>query len=117
MKMLNDYDWPGNVRQLEHLIDQIVITNNSTELTVQMLPAEITSTVSRDNFETDTQTGSETEKPIPSIAEMERMLILQALELSSNSVPAAARHLGLSEATLYRKIKKYKIPRTGGITD
>jgi len=36
MKLLNAYDWPGNVRQLEHLIDQVVITNNCTELTPQM---------------------------------------------------------------------------------
>lgn len=43
---------------------------------------------------------------------MEEDLILRALELFSGSVPAAARHLGLSEATLYRKIKKMGLKRT-----
>ena len=112
MKLLDAYDWPGNVRQLEHLIDQVVITNNSTELTPQMLPPEIANKTPRDNLETETQTSDTAGKLIPSIPEMEQQLILKTLELTSNSVPAAAKHLALSEATLYRKIKKFGIKRT-----
>lgn len=112
IKLLEAYDWPGNVRQLEHLIDQIVITNNSTEFTAEMLPSEIVGTASRRKLDTDILTSGAADKPILSIPEMERRLILQALELTSDSVPAAAKHLGLSEATLYRKIKKFGISRT-----
>ena len=108
MKLLKSYDWPGNVRQLEHLIGQIVITNNTTELTAEMLPPEINESASRRSAHIDTETGCEPGEPIPSIQEMEHRLILQALELTSGSVPEAARHLGLSEATLYRKIKKLR---------
>ena len=114
MKLLKAYDWPGNVRQLEHLISQIVITNNTTELKPEMLPPEITESTSWRSPHIDTETGCEPGESIPSIQEMERRLILQALELTSGSVPEAARHLGLSEATLYRKIKKLRA--TGRIT-
>lgn len=51
-------------------------------------------------------------KDIPSISDMERSLIIQALESSSYSVPVAAKILGFSEATLYRKIKKFGLTRT-----
>jgi DNA-binding NtrC family response regulator len=108
MKLLKAYDWPGNVRQLEHLISQIVITNNTTELTAELLPAEITESTSPPSPHIDTETGFEPGESVPSIQEMERRLILHALELTSGSVPEAARHLGLSEATLYRKIKKLR---------
>ena len=50
-------------------------------------------------------------KAVPSISEMERQLILEALRLTSGSVPEAAKQLGLSPATLYRKVKKFGISR------
>jgi len=112
MRLLNAYDWPGNVRQLEHLIDQIVITNNSAELTVEMLPPEVTKRASRDSSHISAQTDKRPDKTLLSIQKMEHSLILQALELTSGSVSEAAEHLGVSEATLYRKIKKFRISRT-----
>ncbi len=112
MTLLEAYEWPGNVRQLEHLIDQVVITNNSTELAADMLPPEMTRKTSPAASHINTQTDSGLDKTIPSIRKMEQNLIIRALELTSGSVQAAARHLGISEATLYRKIKKFGISRT-----
>jgi len=112
MNLLNGYDWPGNIRQLEHLIDQIVITNNAAQLTAEMLPSDITEGVSRIEIEAGAHSDEPTEQSIPSISQMERTLIVKALELSNDSVPAAAKQLGLSEATLYRKIKKFGLSRS-----
>lgn len=112
MKLLGSYDWPGNVRQLEYLIHQIMITNNGPELTVKMLPADMTDDFLEDKLFAGSQTDIFEKKNIPSISDMEHRLIVQALESSSNSVPAAARILGISEATLYRKIKKFGLMRT-----
>jgi DNA-binding NtrC family response regulator len=110
LTLLTSYDWPGNVRQLEHLIDEIVITNNNPELTADMLPAEIARAlphaVGQEAAPQQAQTA------VLSIEKMEQNLILRALELTSGSVREAARQLGLSEATLYRKIKKFGISRT-----
>jgi DNA-binding NtrC family response regulator len=111
MKILDAYDWPGNVRQLEHLIDRIVITNNSAELTAPMLPAELGESVSWLGARTNARTGENRDADVLSIHQMEHKLVLRALELTSGSVREAARHLGLSEATLYRKIKKFGISR------
>ena len=110
MRLLKAYDWPGNVRQLEHIIDQIIIVNNTTKITTEILPPEIANAASRSRLDTDTPSGIG-DKLIPSISQMEQQLIVQALKLTSNSVPSAAKHLGLSEATLYRKIRKYGISR------
>ena len=49
---------------------------------------------------------------MPTIEEMEHRLIRQALTLTANSVPQAAKQLGISEATLYRKIKKFGLTKT-----
>ncbi len=111
MKMLEAYDWPGNVRQLEHIIDQVIIVNNTTKITTEMLPHEISASASRRRTRIDIQTCSVDDNHIPSISQMERQLIAQTLMVTSNSVPSAAKSLGLSEATLYRKIRKYNISR------
>ena len=112
MRLIEAYEWPGNIRQLENLIGQIVITNNESEITPEMLPPEIRKGTHRVSTSLNSQSGTEPHKTIPSIEEMERSLILEALELTSGSVPNAAKQLGLSEATLYRKIKKFGITRT-----
>ncbi|MHC5061436.1 MAG: sigma-54-dependent transcriptional regulator [Planctomycetota bacterium] len=111
MRLLEAYSWPGNVRQLEHIIDQIIIINNVTKITPQILPQEITNTVPPGKPDADISADNLTNQAIPSISQMEKQLIIQALELNADSIPAAAKSLGLSEATLYRKIKKYQISR------
>jgi DNA-binding NtrC family response regulator len=111
MRIFEQYNWPGNIRQLEHLIDQIVITNTGAELTADMLPAELTAKATEGAGEKELQADEFAGKTIPSIEQMEHQLILRALELTENSVPRAAERLGLSEATLYRKLKKFGISR------
>lgn len=112
MHSLKEYDWPGNVRQLENIINQIVITNNDSELTPEMLPKEITTASLGKCSRQIRAEDNGTLDYLPSIAQMEEDLILRALGLFSGSVPDAAKHLGLSEATLYRKIKKMGLKRS-----
>jgi len=108
---LGSYNWPGNIRQLEHLIDQIVITNNGNELKERMLPVEIMEQKAERGVPVDIRSVKKSGKPVLSIREMEHNMILQALEQTSGAVQEAAKYLGLSEATLYRKIKKLGISR------
>jgi DNA-binding NtrC family response regulator len=109
--LLERYAWPGNVRQLEHVINQVVIMNQGTELTPEMLPTEIRETGQLGVTAIDTETAKDASRTVPTISEMERQLILEALHLTSGSVPEAAKQLGLSSATLYRKVKKFGIGR------
>jgi transcriptional regulator with PAS, ATPase and Fis domain len=110
MEVLESYNWPGNVRQLEHVIDQVVITTTGGELAVDVLPEELKEAPKR-HREVGAKAAEHLAAGIPSIQEMERELILRALRVTSGSVHEAAKHLGLSEATLYRKIKKYGLSR------
>ncbi len=111
MSLMENYSWPGNVRQLEHVISQIVIVNSGDELNAQMLPAEIRQAERSAVAATITDGAAASPQPVPTILEMERQLILAALRLTSGSVLDAAQQLGLSPATLYRKVKKFGINR------
>jgi len=111
MRLLERYEWPGNIRQLEHVISQVVIVNGEAELTPEMLPTEIRQAERSVAAVTPDEETTDSPKAVLSISEMERQLILEALRLTSGSVPEAAKQLGLSPATLYRKVKKYGISR------
>ena len=112
MILLEAFNWPGNVRQLKNIIGQIVITTNDAEITSETLPPEMEGVIPEFGFAGVLPTNGEATRTIPSISEMEKRLILEALELASGSVSNAAKHLGLSESTLYRKIKRFGISRT-----
>ena len=103
---LQAYDWPGNIRQMENLISQIVIINAEEELTLEMLPEAIRRAMPAGGTVVAT-TGAVSQRRIPSIEQMERHLIFEALEQTQGAVAPAAELLGLSPATLYRKIKKF----------
>jgi DNA-binding NtrC family response regulator len=111
MRLMERYHWPGNVRELEHVISQIVIMSGGSELKPEMLPTEMQQAERMDAALTADDVGTDTARSIPTISEMEHQLILEALRLTSGSVPDAAKQLGLSPATLYRKVKKYGISR------
>jgi DNA-binding NtrC family response regulator len=110
MDILKAYPWPGNVRQLEHVIDQVVITNSETELIADMLPDEIAAATTKASIAPEKPT-KDSISSLPSVDQVERDLILRALHLADNSVAKAAQQIGLSEATLYRKLKKYGITK------
>jgi DNA-binding NtrC family response regulator len=109
-EILRSYNWPGNIRELEHLIHQVVITNTGQELTPRMLEGlQKGGTL----IPAAAQGGENIPiEAIPSINEMEHSLIREALEATQGSIPAVAKQLGLSQTTLYRKIKKFGLQKT-----
>ena len=93
---LLSYQWPGNVRQLRNVIDSAIVMAEGNEIQLADLGIR------------ETQNGElETLK----IDHWERKLIGQALKRTNGSVPKAAELLGISRATLYRKIDEYGIER------
>jgi two-component system repressor protein LuxO len=113
---LEAYDWPGNIRQMENLISQIVITNAVQELTLDMLPDPVRQAMPVES-PIVSPAGAVSQRRIPSIEQMERHLILEALEQTQGGVAKAAELLELSPATLYRKIKKFGLSRKFGGED
>jgi PAS domain S-box-containing protein len=97
MKLFMDYPWPGNVRELEHSLEHAFVLCRQSIIGVNDLPpefkeiAETKASLSKDEKEDETQA------------------LLQALEKTDWNKAKAARLLGISRQTLYRKIEVYNI--------
>jgi len=106
MKSLLHYDWPGNVRELENCVARAVTLGDRHTIDVTDLPPAIRSEQSATAAASpDTASLSTT-----ALAEMERMTILRAFEQANGDKALAGKMLGISRATLYRKLKRYNIP-------
>jgi DNA-binding NtrC family response regulator len=97
MAALTRYDFPGNVRELENLLERAYALGAREQIALGDLPA---------------LAGGPPPLPapstgLPSLAEAERELILRALRLHDNDKDRAARALGISRRTLYRRLKSY----------
>ncbi len=107
MRALELFPWPGNIRQLENVVQQAVLTCTGDELRLQHLPPIV------HTLRSETATPSPVHGPGPagSLAHnretTERAAILRALEKVSFSRTRAAELLGVSRVTLYKKMKKY----------
>ncbi|WP_169977138.1 sigma-54-dependent transcriptional regulator [Tautonia rosea] len=105
------FPWPGNVRQLENLIERVAILCVGPLVELSDLVPEIqgASTQSTINSKVSDEFGFSESPELRPIDRMERDAIEQALRSSNGKVSEAARSLGLSQATIYRKIKKFSI--------
>lgn len=102
MSHLMNYQWPGNVRELENMIERTIILCNKP-----ILQAE---DFSIDGSRSNTQLlNKRINKGNFSLAEAERMLILECLESCSGNQKLSADMLGISTTTLWRKLKSYNI--------
>jgi len=111
MKSLLQYDWPGNVRELENCIARAVTLGDHRLIDVQDLPPAMR-TEQPVSLEMTPQEA--TSLSTTALAEMERMTILRVFEQAHGDKVLAGKMLGISRATLYRKLKRYNIPLRGG---
>jgi DNA-binding NtrC family response regulator len=111
MKSLLHYDWPGNVRELENCIARAVTLGDGKIIDVADLPPAIRSEQGDLGMvaSQDATTLSTT-----ALAEMERMTILRVFEQANGDKALAGKMLGISRATLYRKLKRYNIAVKAG---
>jgi two-component system response regulator HydG len=94
IKKMQQYNWPGNIRELQHAIERAVIL--SQEKTLQ--PDDLF--LKSSGGQPTTATGFDLE-------DMEKNMIIQALKRFNGNITDAARELGLSRAALYRRMEKY----------
>ena len=111
MKCLLQYDWPGNVRELENCIARAVTLGDQHVIDVQDLPPAIRTEQAASN-EVTTQDASSLSTT--ALAEMEKMTILRVFDQAHGDKALAGKMLGISRATLYRKLKRYNIPLRAG---
>jgi DNA-binding NtrC family response regulator len=109
MKALMNFDWPGNVRQLENLVERMVaLTGNRTVI----LPADLPSEIQNQDVSGYTPVIEIPEEGIHFtniITDMERELILQSLRKTHGNKKLAAKLLNLKRTTLIEKIKRIGI--------
>lgn len=101
MNVMKNYHWQGNIRELSNVIEYAVNMENGKVLSVESLPARIK------EFEANKET-----KSILNLHELEKNAILEALQIAGSGIRAkdnAAKILGISRASLYRKLKEYQI--------
>ena len=102
LELLMQYDYPGNIRELENVIEHSVVMCQDIEIQLKHLPPEF-----RVNNVSISKKNSD--KSLPPFQEAERKLILDVLGKNKGSKVKAAEELKLHRATLYRKMKKYGI--------
>jgi two-component system, NtrC family, response regulator AtoC len=110
MKSLLQYDWPGNVRELENCIARAVTLGDGMTIDVADLPPAIRTEQAEAGSERAAETSS---LSTTALAEMERVTILRVFEQAHGDKALAGKMLGISRATLYRKLKRYNIPLKG----
>jgi two-component system response regulator HydG len=92
---LSGYNWPGNIRELQHSVERAVIMGEKEVLG----PEDFILGTQASKAELSVQTGK--------IDDMEKAAIRRALNKGHKNMDQVAEEVGLSRATLYRKMKKY----------
>jgi DNA-binding NtrC family response regulator len=104
MSRLMSYDWPGNVRELENCIQRALALGSGTLIQVRDLPSNLLGLTK----------GGTGEQGIPTLREMERRAIIQALENAHGDRVRAAKLLGIGKTTIYRKLKEFGLESSPG---
>ena len=103
LEWLQRQDWPGNVRQLKHLIERTILMSEQPQLEVRNFQQMIQMDLAQDGDEQLPPVGSMT------LQEMEKAMILKSLRYHDDNVSRVAESLGMSRAALYRRLERYGI--------
>jgi DNA-binding NtrC family response regulator len=117
LEVMLRYDWPGNVRELQNTIERIVVLVNASQVAAQHFPENVLTAAGRhalpaldiEGVQRGVEEVVEADSEILSIEEVERRAIINAVRKCGGDLSMTARKLGISRATLYRKLDKYDI--------
>jgi len=130
INFFTQYDWPGNIRQLEHLVERLVVIKGGGAISLQDLPSDLQREINLASPNLTTQRSMPLARPIDRdiavpasfgqlpaqgidlikfIEELENSLIRQALDRTGHNRNQAAKLLGLNRTTLVERIKKRQI--------
>ena len=100
LQRLQQYKWPGNIRELKNIIERTVILSDGETLTASLLPFDM--------LQSSNTSSGETMSAF-SMASMEKLQILKVLNYTKGNKAETARLLEIGVTTLYRKLEEYNI--------
>jgi transcriptional regulator with PAS, ATPase and Fis domain len=100
LAVLLAHDYPGNVRELENIIEHCFVLCQGEVIEKKHLPASVCSSSSIDKLKTGR---------ITTLKQMEILFIIEALKRNKGNQTAAAKELGINKSTLFRKLKAHDI--------
>ena len=104
LQVLTQHDFPGNVRELENIIESAVLFETTDLLQRQNLPLHL----AQGDLQAATSSPTDATVILP-LDEVERRAIVHALKVMDNNISDAAQALGIGRTTLYRKLKQYNL--------
>jgi DNA-binding NtrC family response regulator len=108
-RLMMDYSWPGNVRQLESAIERAILLCEGDLITVEDLPLEV-----RQEVRPTTEGAFKLPAEGISFEDVERSLIIQAMEQTDYNITKSAKLLGLTFRTLQYRLEKFGIKKPEG---
>ncbi|MFA6809004.1 MAG: sigma 54-interacting transcriptional regulator, partial [Eubacteriales bacterium] len=115
MDYLISYDWPGNIRELQNVVERMINIANGEDISVKHLPQEIMHPMKKVDYtpinglDIQTTVNTKRDKKKQLFAELEHKEIVNLLSKYQGNVSRAAREMGISRNTIYRKMKQYNI--------
>jgi len=104
LEVLCEYNWPGNIRELENALESAIILSKNNKITIEVIPENIKPFKSNDlDIKEDREANS--------LIDIEKEVIFKVLKEVKGNITKASRVLGIDRSTLYRKIKKFKISK------
>jgi transcriptional regulator with PAS, ATPase and Fis domain len=115
MEKIFDYNWPGNIRELENEVERLIVLSGEDKV----IPVELLSQRIRDQGDSIKIQGARVAGKLKdSLEELEKTMIKEGLKRTNWNKSRLAKELGISRAGLIMKVEKYnldkrKIPRSG----
>src|ERR1700687_3658141 len=97
IESLHEYDWPGNIRELENLMERLVLLDRAPTIGLEFLPVKMLRALPTPGLPSETPFEG-------AVASLKQRLIVDALKAESGNKMAAARRLGISRSYLHRLI-------------
>ncbi|MGX9418955.1 quorum-sensing sigma-54 dependent transcriptional regulator LuxO [Vibrio sp. WJH972] len=106
------YEWPGNVRQLQNVLRNVVVLNQGKEISVEMLPPPLNQPIIKEEVAPAGEVA-QVQQSISSIDDIDPLWVIEkraienAIDVCHGNIPKAASQLEVSPSTLYRKIQSW----------